>query len=198
VVWSVFDALPPDPTATYEACHGEADYTCYTHVNQITYNADDDSYLVTAYFLHAAMKIDRASGSLVWLIGSDRATLESPGGDALLEFPHSVEEEEGGILVFDNVAPFAGGAAAAAHFDLDLDQGTAEPTWIYVPAGGWRNDFLGNAQRLPNGNVLAVFSRAGAIEEVAPDGSVVRRVASSLGWSFLYAQREASLYGETE
>ena len=54
------------------------------------------------------------------------------------------------------------------------------------------SDSLGDAQRLPNGNTIAVLSNDGLIEEVDSSWSVVQTLEAS---SFGYADWRETLYG---
>ncbi len=53
---------------------------------------------------------------------------------------------------------------------------------------------LGNAQRLPDGNTLLVFSSAGEMNEVSPSGDVMWRLNLDLGAAFGFSERIDSLY----
>ena len=52
---------------------------------------------------------------------------------------------------------------------------------------------LGDAQRLPNGNTLVVYSDTGEMREVTPDGEVVQRLTAP--HTFGYAKFRETLYG---
>jgi hypothetical protein len=56
---------------------------------------------------------------------------------------------------------------------------------------------LGDVQRLPNGNTLVVYTSRGTLDEVDPDGNLVRRMVWDLGGATTYLERRASLYGPT-
>lgn len=48
---------------------------------------------------------------------------------------------------------------------------------------------MGNAERLSNGNTMAVFSATGVIDEVTPDGALVQRLTLDSGVVFGFAGR---------
>jgi hypothetical protein len=82
--------------------------------------------------------------------------------------------------------------SAVIELALDETGQTATKTWQYQ--NGMNSSILGDAQRLPNGNVLVTFSHVGLMQEITPSGTVVQEF-KSLILSFGYADFRPSLYG---
>src|SRR5262249_12068828 len=101
---------------------------------------------------------------------------------------------DGHFLFFNNNGPAAtGGTGQERILDLVLDEtsGTATQVWEYENPDG-HSAFLGDAERLPNGNALVTYSMSGLVQEVDPSGKVVQ---SWKGTTFGYTDFRTSLYG---
>ncbi len=195
VVWSVFDDFPPLVTGEYQPCSWDETIACYSHVNSLSYDPLTDAYLLTAFHLEAAFGIERASGELLWVLRSGGGDFTVPGNEGrILAFPHSVERQGDELLLLDNNSPFAGGCTAALIFSLDPGLGQATIPWVYASDECFSNNFLGNAQRLANDNVLVALPTAGRIDEAAPSGALVSRWWTQLGSQFRFAELVPSLY----
>jgi hypothetical protein len=194
VVWSVLDAVPPDLGEWYAPCPEAFGAECYSHVNSIAYDAEDDAFLLTAASLQTALLVDRQSGEVRWALGGPPATLSVPGSSKPLVYPHSAQIVLGGVLVFDDRSPFFEGASGAVEFALDLPASTATPGWRYLPEAGFENIFLGNAQRLWDGRTLVVVPDLGTLDLVGPDGAMQLRISTAQGHGVRYGQALQSLY----
>lgn len=176
---SLFDALAdhhlrvrPGFDATFwnaryadEAPEGTKDWT---HGNAVVYDPDRDLVLVSARHQDWLVAVDASTGAFAWNLG--------PEGDFSLAegewFYHQHAPqilEDGSILLYDNgngrpgtgfedgdEAPFS----RAVQFTLDTagtpETWTATQTWSYGEGGTEPRfaPFVGDADRLPNGNVL--------------------------------------------
>ncbi len=179
----------------------------WSHCNALHYYPRDDSYSVSCDNLNNILKIDRSSGTLVWVLEGDEggdfsgASWERQHGHQLLE--------NGDVLVFSNNGePLIGDNEAAAavagvadgafvvlsevlEFSLDLDAKSALKIWSYKSETS--SFVLGDVQRLEGGNTLVTYSAAGKIHEVTPSGNRVRSISvDALG----YADWRPTLYGE--
>ncbi|WP_431514295.1 aryl-sulfate sulfotransferase [Variovorax sp. DAIF25] len=111
------------------------------------------------------------------VIGVDRAS-----GRVRLHIPPSVVSHQhapvalpnGRILVFDN-GNFRHGAHVAFSRVLEIDPATHEVAWSYADemVNAFYTAFMGNAQRLPDGNTHVTESATGRLFEVTPEGEVV-------------------------
>lgn len=111
------------------------------------------------------------------VIGVDKGS-----GKVKLHIPPSVVSHQhapvalanGNILVFDN-GNFRTGSHVAFSRVLEIDPATHAVVWSYADemVNAFYTAFMGNAQRLPNGNTHITESATGRLFEVTPGGEVV-------------------------
>lgn len=111
------------------------------------------------------------------IVGIDKAS-----GAVKLHIPPSVVSHQhapvalpnGHILTFDN-GNFRTGAHVPFSRVLEIDPATHEVVWSYADemVNAFFTAFMGNAQRLPNGNTHITESATGRLFEVIPAGEVV-------------------------
>lgn len=122
-----------------------------------------------------------------WVLMSLRTTsgvigVDKASGDVRLHIPPSVVSHQhapvpldnGNILVFDN-GNFRNGAHVAFSRALEIDPRNNRIVWQYTDetVNLFYSAFMGNAQRLPNGNTHITESATGRLFEVTPAGEVV-------------------------
>jgi len=165
-VFSTFDFL--DPAVYKEDFHstfwdqfipvsgGTKDWT---HTNGLVFDPKDDSFILSVRHLDWLVKIDRSSGNLVWLFGEEGDfELEGPG--KWLYHPHAPQLlDNGNIMLFDNGnlrpgVPHEKLYSRAVEYSIDEANMTARQVWEYQGAEPFYSQFVGDADRLPNGNVL--------------------------------------------
>ena len=141
----------------------------WTHANAAYYDAQEDRVLLSARHLHWIVGINWSSGEVDWKLG--------PGGDFTLDgvaedwfyAPHApMADGEGRLLVYDNGNERPGGSAYSRGVLIGYDEVamTASVEWEYqiIP----QTLFLGDADRLSNGNVLLTAGGTStSLEEVA-------------------------------
>jgi hypothetical protein len=104
---------------------------------------------------------------------SGRPTLHIP--PSVVSHQHApVELANGNILAFDNGNFRTGGHVAFSRV-VEVDPETNEIAWSYADpvVNSFYSAFMGNAQRLPNGNTHVTESATGRLFEVMPDGTLV-------------------------
>jgi len=171
----------------------------WDHANAVVYDAPSDAYYVSLRHQDAVIKVDRASETLTWILGT-HANWREPWSDRLLTpvgalawpfHQHAMEPTPLGLGMYDN-----GNHRAAAFeprgteysrvvvYAIDEAAMTVEQVWAYGPPEGEEAFFssaMGDFDALPEtGNVLLVNSQVvagrasyGEIVEVSPDGSRV-------------------------
>jgi len=163
------------------------------HPNALHYLPDDDSYTLSDVDVSAFVKVKR-TGALAWQLGGANPQgrsftlvgLEPWAGN------HGHHLTPDGHFLFFTNGPPAKPMSAVIELALDETGQTATKTWQYQ--NGMNSSILGDAQRLPNGNVLVTFSHVGLMQEITPSGTVVQEF-KSLILSFGYADFRPSLYG---
>jgi hypothetical protein len=196
VVWDLFDHLEPQEDQLGHLSDWSSGAYDWSHCNYISYIPEEDAYYLSSRALDALFKVDRSSGELIWALSDVLGDFTTEGDPLLVHRPHSIEPVEGGLLYFNQKDPGAGDCSEAVRAILDPGAGTATRAWSYQTDNCLGVDYMGSAWPLDNGNVLAVFSQRGQMDEVASDGTVVQRLVTGIGWWFSYAMRVESLYGD--
>lgn len=167
----------------------------WAHINTYAPIPEEGAFLLSLRNVSAILKIDEASGDVIWHLGE--------GGDYTLEsgewfyLQHAVElEEDGHVLLFDN-GPMDRPYSRAVELELDEAAMTARIAWEWVPedtSGAWYTSIWGDADRLPNGNTLINFGQSDPdypshIIEVDPAGEPVWHLRFSDVWASYRADR---------
>ena len=172
-VWTVWDHVDFDPDVEYEG--GER----WGHCNAVDHDSGEDVYYVSCRNFSAIFKIDRASGEVLWQLGPD-GDFELTGDGIWFENEHQFEIRDDRALVFDNAVPTEA-TSAAREYSLDEATGSATAIWTHAPDPGLGVFAFGDVSRLPTDNTLISWGSSGRIDEVTPDGDVVRRLDVGLG-----------------
>lgn len=160
---------------------GQADPTAssfrFPHMNAIDIDTDGH-ILLSSRHLSEVTKIHRQSGEILWRLGgaNNDFTFINDELDGFY-MQHDIRALGNGLYsVFDNGNLHNPPRSRAVIYKLDTDAKTATLLWEYRnPPGTELSHYMGNAQQLPNGNMLinwAVGSRPKATE-VTPEGEVV-------------------------
>lgn len=182
--WQIFD---------YDLAQDIFDNSSYTHANAVDYLEEDDAYLVGLLGLSTIVRIDRATGQVDWVLGSELSDFTTSDGDArVLDHHHQMDPVDGGLLVFEN-GPSDRAASRAVELALDPETGLAEEVWSYWPEPDLYTYSMGSVQRLESGRTVVAFSVNGQIDIVDPGGERVWRLSSGVGGAFGYAEWVPSL-----
>lgn len=124
----------------------------------------DGTVLLSLRTTSGVIGVDRASGAVTLHIGPD-----------VLSHQHApVPLDNGRILVFDN-GNFRTGSHVSYSRVVEVEPATGAIAWSYADpvAQAFYTPFMGNAQRLWNGNTHVTESATGRLFEVTPAGEVV-------------------------
>jgi hypothetical protein len=160
------------------------------HTNAIHYYARDNSYTIGDRNPNLYVKVTR-TGQLVWQFGgaNPKDTTKFFSGVTTWMVNH------GHHLTADgNFAFFNNNANEMWEYKLNTSNMSATQVMHYTASGATSN-VLGDAQILPNGNILVTFSTSGQIHEVSPSGSLVMKITAPSGSAFGYSEFRESLYG---
>lgn len=189
VVWSVWDDFSPDLSQTYSSFYpADPSVEDWSHVNSLAYDPTTDRALVTTTWNSAVVAVDRASGELAWWFNDFGGTYASEDPPGRVDFPHSVQPIDGGVLVFSR-GNFNSPGACSSAVDVALDDValTSRETWRHTADDCLLVTFLGGAERLPGGNTLISWTTAGRLDEVTPLGDLAWSVGTPIGAAFGYA-----------
>lgn len=142
----------------------------WSHSNSLVWDAERERFYLYVRYWDALVAVER-TGRLAWMLGGPRSDFELVGDTELPMHAHLSEAWDGGLLAFDNRNHHESGTSRVVELAWDEDAGTVEEVWSYDD--GTFDSFLGDARRLPSGNVLIVYSTQGRMTEVTRDGEVV-------------------------
>jgi len=151
-----------------------ANFFDYFHINSIDIDSDGN-YLVSARSTWAVYKIARKTGKVIWRLGGKKSDF-SMGKGTVFAWQHDARHHTGGkeITIFDD-----GGAPTVEPqsrilviaLDLKRKQATLARKYTHHP-GRLQAHFMGNAQVLPNGNVIAGWGGEPYITEWNHNGRI--------------------------
>ncbi len=151
-----------------------ANFFDYFHINSIDIDGDGN-YLVSARSTWAVYKIARKTGKVIWRLGGKKSDF-SMGRGTVFAWQHDARHHAGGkeITIFDDGgAPTVEPQSRILVIALDLKrmQATLARTYTHHP-GRLQAHFMGNAQVLPNGNVIAGWGSEPYVTEWNHDGAI--------------------------
>ena len=127
----------------------------FPHFNAI--DVDEDGHiLVSARHLSETTKINRNTGEIIWRLSGSKSSftfLNDPLNGT--SYQHSISAlGNGRYMVFDNGNNHNPQVSRAVEYQLNLTNRTATMVWEFRDTPEEFSGFMGNAQRLPNGNTL--------------------------------------------
>ncbi|HJN73127.1 MAG TPA: aryl-sulfate sulfotransferase [Myxococcota bacterium] len=206
VVFDMFDHFDPDLDNIYPPSDYEEDVEDWSHLNGLSYDEDSSDYFISLFGLDAVARIDGATGAPEWVLSDFHGDFTIEDDETLIHSSHSVEYlGDDRLLVFNRsaVSPLRAeieqastGCSEAVEIQLDLETGSASRVWSYATEECMPVIFLGQATRLDDGNTLVLWSSAGQMDEVTPDGESVWRVNTRVGGAIGFGGFVDSFYAE--
>lgn len=154
------------------------------HVNSLLIDSDGH-LLITSNRLTQVTKINRQTGEIIWRLGGVKNEFEFIGDSAdFRQGIHTIQRlENGNILLYDNESRGGTEGGRAVEYELDTVNMTATLVWQFFPQGDDTKHatFMGNAQRLENGNTLigwgsSTLTDSIVLTEVNNQGDIVYRL----------------------
>ena len=162
------------------------------HTNSIHYYPADNTYTLGDRNPNLYVKVSR-TGQLIWQFGGtnpkDASKNISGAGTWSVNHGHHLLAD-GSFILFNN-GSMMGSASVAKVFKINQTSMTATAGLNYSMSGV-NSNVMGDAEFLPNGNLLVTFSQSGQINEVTSTG---QSVATYKGTAFGYTEFRESLYG---
>ncbi len=186
--WSLLDTL--DPTRIGYGVIKRTPPHDWPHANAVVYDRKDESIIVSVRNQDAVIKMSRATGELIWILGPhenwssefEKYLLE-PTGDsfAWAYHPHApMVLSNGNILMFDNgtwrASPFDDRVEAEDNFSRAVEYAIDEQTMQAVQVWEYGSDaqerlfapFLGDADALAmTDNVLMTFGAVRVVDGIS-------------------------------
>lgn len=136
----------------------------WTHVNNVEVDPSDGFFIVSCRHLDLIFKFDPddEDHEVIWELGHDRDFTMLGDGEWQYH-QHSPElQDNGNFLIYDNGNNRPGLAEGENYFTrvvefaIDTDAMTAEEVWEYRGEEPYFASYVGDANRLENGNVLII------------------------------------------
>jgi hypothetical protein len=148
----------------------------FPHMNAIEIDTDGH-ILVSCRHLSEVTKINRDTGEIIWRLGGAHSDFTFVS-DSLngFENQHSIRVVgTNRYTLFDNGDLHNPSVSRAVEYELDLTNHTARVVWQYppTPTTSLYSFYMGNVQRLPNGNTLINWAVGNLpkLTEVRPNGT---------------------------
>ncbi len=182
----------------------------WVHANSLMVDEAGASLLVMSKNLDALVAVPLGGGRPLWQAGGRFGDLVDVDGDTLdpdaaaeVDGPngtwwshgHMSHAWDGGFLVFDNGYHHDPTVSRVVEYTFDPDAGTLQKTWEFTSETRQFLPLLGDAQKLPSGNVLISWTLQGLLTEVTPDGEVAWRAEAELGAGTSRVRWLPDLYG---
>lgn len=187
-LWNAFDRLEVRRHDGWDAPNpGGADWT---HANGLSYDEESDAYYLSLFYLGMIVKIDRATGETVWIVGGDDSDFTFPD-DGGFAHQHAPEVHGEMLYLFDNRSH---GASRTVAYTLDTTAWTARRAWQWETPEQSHVGVLGDIDLLDDEQVLSAWGDLGQLAIVGVDGTLRRRVDAEPGVLLGKADRLETLY----
>jgi hypothetical protein len=145
----------------------------YFHINSVDVDADGH-LLVSARNTWGVYKLHSETGKVLWRLGGKRSDFQMGPGTAFAWQHDARHHDEGRLIsVFDNSsAPPVAPQSRALLIELDRRGRRARLVREYAHPRRLLAPFMGNAQVLPNGNVVVGWGGLPYVTEFRPGGAV--------------------------
>jgi Arylsulfotransferase (ASST) len=145
----------------------------YFHINSVDVDADGH-YLVSARNTWGVYKVHSDTGKVLWRLGGKRPDFQMGPGTRFAWQHDARHHEEGRVVsIFDNSAfPPVAQHSRVLVIALDRRNRVAKLTRSYAHPSRLLVPFMGNAQLLPNGNVVVGWGGLPNVTEFRRDGGV--------------------------
>lgn len=196
-LWHALDHVEVDLDRTWS--EGEVDggrAEDWSHGNYLSYSPDADAYFISLGNLASLARVDRATGETAWVASKSYGDVGFEPFEEGVRAPHSIVDlGSDQVMVYDRQFE-VGSCASATRWTVDAGAGVATMDWRYTSEDCWFSDFFGDAVPLAGGNLLVNFASPGQVDEVAPDGTLVRRLDADGVQPLGYISRVDGFYVE--
>lgn len=135
----------------------------------------DGNILLSSRYLCEITKIDIETGEIIWRLGGNNNQFNFINDPLEFTWQHDIRRlPSGDITLMDNGNQHTPPFSRAVEYKLDEIDKTATLVWQFQHDPSSYNSFMGNVQRLTNGNTVIGWGGAPTptVTEVRPDGSV--------------------------
>ena len=154
----------------------------WSHANSLmVVPGDESAYYLMSSYLDTFMKIDRASGEILWEMHGPGDDFTGVGDYDDWSHPHMSQTYDGGFTIFDNGYHRNPSHSRVQEFSFDEGAMTATTGWIYADPEGRFNAVLGDIKKISDDRYMTVWSQFGLLAEIDTDGEVVWQAETALG-----------------
>lgn len=149
------------------------------HANAIAVDSDS-SILLSSRHLSEITKISTQTGDIIWRLGGKNNQFTFVNDTVGFSYQHDVRSlPNGDITLMDNGNMHKPPFSRAAEYKLDVANKTATLVWQFRHDPDSYNPFMGNVQRLSDGNTMIGWGGAPTptLTEVRPDGATALEMA---------------------
>jgi hypothetical protein len=176
--WNSWDHIP----ITDSQVPLDGDRVAYAHCNSVAEDSDGN-ILVSHRNLHEVTKIARPGGEIMWRMGGKKNEFTFMNDEGF-SIQHDVRRlANGHITLYDNADPDIGKNSRGVEYQVDEANKTVALVAEYRNTPDIYAQFMGNMQRLPNGNTLIGWgtSPAPVFTEFDQSGEKVLEFTSTEG-----------------
>ena len=155
----------------------KSNFVDYIHMNSIAIDYDGN-IIVSSRYLSEVTKFDRRTGKVIWRLGGENnqfTFINDPIGFSYQHDARPVPGKPDQYTIFDDGSYHNPHISRVVEYKLDTAAMTATLVWQYRHTPDYYTSFMGNAQRLPNGNTFIDWAEASLPKafEVTPAGDIV-------------------------
>ena len=146
----------------------------YVHMNAIEVD-EDGNLLLSSRNMSEITKIDRTTGEIIWRLGGKNSMFSRVNDPIGFTYQHDIRSiGDGRYTLYDNGNYHDPHESRALEYEIDMPAMSATLVWQYSHDPIRYSWWLGNVQRLPNGNTLIGWGDGTlpVLTEVRPDGTV--------------------------
>ncbi|MBN1336668.1 MAG: aryl-sulfate sulfotransferase [Deltaproteobacteria bacterium] len=155
----------------------------WTHANGLVLSEDASAWYLMVRHYDALLKIDRASGQLLWVMGGPYGefSFAPPGSEFMHAHTSTVEDDR--LLVMDNGNHRNPPISRAAVYTYDAEARTADLVRFIMEPNGDLISLLGDVKDLPDGGLLVSWTTKGRIDAYDDTNRLLWRLQTPLGAS---------------
>lgn len=153
----------------------------WTHANSLVLSEDGSAWYLGVRHFDAILKVDRASGDLLWVLGGPYSDFEFEDTDSMFNHQHFSQMTDDTVLVFDNGTHRSPQRSRVAEIHFDQETMKATLTWQYGGQTDLYVPLLGDADRLSDDEVIVSWTTSGLLERVNNEGALLWQASTALG-----------------
>lgn len=170
--WRSWDHIPITDCLNQDLCGDTIDYV---HGNAVELDSDGN-IMISSRHLDEITKINRTTGNIIWRLGGKQNQFTFTNDTNKFNFQHDIRRlKNGHITLYDNGNAHTPPFSRAVEYAIDEQAKTVTLVWEYRNTPSTFGAFMGNVQRLENGNTIigwgGNFGPLPTVTEVSPNGT---------------------------